>query len=122
MKNQNKPSGITFEVDRTNLYREEAYTDLKSASVRKLIPVRVDGTVDESRQPLFFGHAELISPQGPIPVQAELWAETLEGAFEALPAAMQKAAEEVRRDYDQMMAQRQQQAAQQSKVIHSGGE
>jgi hypothetical protein len=119
MKQQKQPTGITFEVDRTHLYREEAYTDLKSASVRKLIPVHPNGEVDDNRRPLFFGHAELISPQGPIPVQTELWAETLEGAFEALPAAMQKAAEEVRRDYDQMMAQRQQQAEQQAKIAAS---
>ena len=48
--------GIAFMVDKNNLYRDEAYTDLKSASIRKLTPVQADGSPDDSRRMMFFGH------------------------------------------------------------------
>ena len=123
MKNKEQEKSIAFSVDSSSLYRDEAYTDLKSASIRKLTPVKPDGSVDDSRRQLFFGHAELISPQGPIPVQTELKADTLEKAIDALPAAMEKAAEEVRENYNKMYEQQQrQQEMQKSKVIKSGGQ
>lgn len=117
MKNKNQEQGITFVVDKNNLYRDEAFTDLKSASIRRLTPVKPDGTPDESRRLMFFGHAELISPQGPVPIQAELQANSLEGAINELPAAMEKAAEEVRENYNKMVQQQQAQQEQESKVI-----
>ncbi len=118
MKNKNQ--GIKFDVDANNLYREEAYTDLKSATIRKLTPVRRDGSEDESRPVLFLGHAELISPQGPVPIQADLQADTLEKAIASLPDAMEKAAYQVRDEYNRMMEQQRLQQEQQSKTIKSG--
>ena len=38
-------------VDANNLYREESYTDLKVASLKRLVPVTVAGEPDPSRQP-----------------------------------------------------------------------
>ena len=32
--------GIDFTVDQSNLYREEGITDLKVASIRRLIPIK----------------------------------------------------------------------------------
>lgn len=117
MKNKAQGAGIRFEVDLANLYRDEGYTDLKSASIRKLTPIKPDGTEDPSRRILFFGHAELISPQGPIPIEAELNAESLAQAIQVLPEAMEKAAEQVRDEYNQLVAQQEAQQAQSSKVI-----
>ncbi len=111
--------GITFQVDRNNLYREEAYTDLQSATIRKLTPIKLDQTEDPSRKTIYIGHAELISPQGPVPIQADLLATNLEEAIVALPLAMEKAAHEVRDEYNKMVEQQKQQHQAQSKVIKS---
>lgn len=120
MKNKPQGQGISFEVDKTNLYREEGYTDLQSATIRKLTPIKMDGSDDPERKILYIGHADLISPQGPIPIQADLQADSLEDAVKALPSAMEKAAHEVREQYNQMMErQKAQQEAQQSKIIKS---
>lgn len=119
MKDSPKGKGIGFEVDRANLYRDEGFTDLKSATIRKLTPINPDGSDDESRKVLYFGHAELVSPQGPIPIQTELNADSLEKAIEALPAAMEKAAHEVRDQYNQMMEKQKLQQENQSKIISS---
>ncbi len=119
MKNKGKNVGIKFEVDITNLYREEGFTDLKSATIRKLIPIKLDGSEDSSRSVLFFGHAELMSPQGPIPIQAELQADSLEKAIEVLPASMENAAIEMRAEYNKMLEQQRLQQENQSKIIKS---
>lgn len=81
---------IDFTVDKNNLYREENITDLKTASVRCLTPVKIDGTLDKSREKIFIGHTQLMSPQGPLPLQVRLNAATLEEAVDRLPAAMEQ--------------------------------
>ena len=80
---------IDFTVNKENLYREESITDLKTASIRCLTPVRIDGTVDEGREKIFIGHTQLMSPQGPVPIQTRLNAATLDEALDRFPAAMQ---------------------------------
>ncbi|MBU1169937.1 MAG: cytoplasmic protein [Proteobacteria bacterium] len=88
-------SGIDFTVDHTNLYREEAITDLKVASIRVLIPVTIDGSSDTSRKSVYVGHTQLMSPQGPIPIQAQLKADNLDAAIKEFPSAMEEATEQV---------------------------
>jgi len=90
-----QPSEIDFNVDKTNLYREEGYTDLKVASIRKLIPINPDGSEDKGRTPIFIGNTQLMSPEGPLPLQAMIPANNFEEAMEAFPAAMKKAMDEM---------------------------
>ena len=58
-----------IKIDPNNLYKEEAFTDLTFATIRRLTPVKIDGSVDESREAIFTGMTQLMSPNGPIPVQ-----------------------------------------------------
>ncbi|AOY58588.1 MULTISPECIES: hypothetical protein [Desulfococcus] len=83
--------GIDFTVDTRNLYREEAITDFKVASIRRLVPIHADGTEDPSRSPIFIGHTELMSPEGPVPLQARLEADTFKQAMDVFPDAMNQA-------------------------------
>lgn len=80
-------------VDTENLYREESISDLKAATVRQLIPIKVDGSDDESRPRKFIGDTTLMTQMGPIPVQFPLEAETLDKAFELFPDGIKKAIE-----------------------------
>lgn len=80
-----------FTWNKNHLYREESITDLKTGSIRVLIPVKPDGSVDESRDQLFIGHAQLRSPEGMVPLQAELQASHIEEAMEKYPEAMTQA-------------------------------
>lgn len=86
---------LDFTVEKNNLYREENIIDLKSASIRCLTPINPDGTIDESREKIFVGHTQLMSPQGPVPLHAPLKASTLEEAMENFPEAMQHAMAEM---------------------------
>jgi hypothetical protein len=83
-------------IDPHNLYREEAFTDLTYATIRRLTPVKADGSVDEGREPIFTGMTQLMSPNGPIPVQCIIeGARNLEEAALKLPQAIEKAVKEM---------------------------
>lgn len=79
---------MNFKVDETNLYVEEGFTDLKVASIRRLKPVTADGEPDPSRTPIFVGTTQLLTPEGPLPIQAPLMANTLKEALEVFSDAM----------------------------------
>jgi len=100
---------IDFNVDKNNLYREESITDLKVASIRRLIPVKSDGTEDSSRTPVFIGHTQLMSPDGPLPIQSQLAANNIEEALDAFPEAMKQALAEVMERIKKMQEEQQQQ-------------
>jgi hypothetical protein len=80
-------------VDQNNLYREETFTDVKIASIRRLIPVKPDGSQDYTRKSLFIGLTQLVSPRGPIPIQFPIEAKNLKEAMEQFPVAMNQTIE-----------------------------
>lgn len=87
-----QPAKISdVKMDMANLYREEAYTDLKTGSIRKLVPINMDGSEDSAREAVFSGHTQVMSPHGPLPIQGEIKAGTLEEAILAFPQAMEDA-------------------------------
>jgi hypothetical protein len=112
---------IDFAVDRDNLYREENIIDLRAASIRCLTPINPDGTPDASREKMYIGHTQLMSPQGPVPIHAPLAASTLEEAMANFPGAMEQAMEEMIQEA-QRMHQEQERADQQdeSRIIVPG--
>jgi hypothetical protein len=114
--NQNE-NDIDFTVDQQNLYREEAITDMKVASIRRLVPIKADGTDDTSRSSIFMGSTQLMSPEGPLPLQAQLSANNLKEAFEAFPKAMEQALNDMLRRLEQMQRQQQQRRQQDSSRI-----
>ena len=95
-------TGIDFTVDRHNLYREETFTDLKVANIRRLTPVKMDGTVDKTRKTVFVGETNLMTPGGPLPVQAVITAKQLQQAIKRFPEAMQAAVEKLAEEMKKM--------------------
>ena len=121
MSDQRRVDDIDFTVDKNNLYREESITDLKVASIRRLVPVKTDGTEDPARQTIFIGQTQLMSPEGPLPIQSELDAGTIEEALDKFPAAMQRALAEVVEKIKKMQQQQQQSGRQNdSRIIVPG--
>jgi len=90
MHSNDSHSTIDFTVNRNNLYREESFTDVRVAAIRRLTPVNPDGSEDDSRGPIFMGQSQLMTPSGPIMLQSLLDAKTFEESMEKFPAAMQK--------------------------------
>jgi hypothetical protein len=120
MNNSAQPNDVDFTVDKDNLYKEESITDLKVASIRRLVPIKEDGTEDLGRAPIFMGHTQLMSQQGPIPIQAGLTATTLEGAIKEFPGAMKQALDEVIDKIKKLQQQQVQQQRDRSRIIVPG--
>ena len=88
MPSADEINAIELQVNQNNLYLEESFTDLDMASIRRLTPVKANGIKDKSRKPIFVGHTQLITPQGPLPIQSRLEAKNLKEAMEKFPEAM----------------------------------
>ena len=80
-----------MKVDGANLYREEMVTDLKVATIRRLVPITVDGEPDPSRTPVFTGETQVLTQAGPLPVSSKLEANNLKEAIDAFPQAIKEA-------------------------------
>jgi hypothetical protein len=80
-------------VDTSNLYREESVTDLRAATIRQLVPIKLDGSDDPSRTRRFIGDTTLMTQMGPIPVQFPLEATTLAEACAQFPEGIRGAIE-----------------------------
>ncbi len=83
---QNQADEIVF--DKNNLFKEKSYTDLKTGSIKQLIPVKADGTKDESRTNIFMGQTQMMSPSGPLPIQCMIEANNIEEAADKFPEAI----------------------------------
>ena len=92
MSDEEEAQGLgEIRVETGNLYREEVYTDLRVATIRKLVPVLADGSNDTSRPALFSGQTNLMSQAGPLPVECPIDAATLEEATAKFPEAIKEA-------------------------------
>ena len=85
----------SLSIDTANLFREESITDLKAATVRKMVPIKPDGSDDTDRNVKYIGDTTLMTQMGPIPVQFPLEANSLEEAFSLFPAGIKEAVEKL---------------------------
>ena len=98
-----------FIIDRSSLYSEESFTDLKIGTIKRLTPVKADGSEDKSRKSVFVGHTSIMTPNGPLPIQNVIEAKELSQAIkkfpEAMQAAMDRLIEEVKKYQEQEQSQ-----------------
>ena len=88
-----------------NLYREETFTDRQVGSLQRLTPIKPDGTGDDTRQEIYVGQTQLLTPAGTLPLSFEIKASSLNDAVTkfgpsaetALAEAMERL-EELRRE------------------------
>ena len=73
-----------------SLYREEVLTNLREASIHRLVPVRADGSPDPARGTRFVAVAYAETDAGLVPIRFELDARSLEDAIRALPGALHR--------------------------------
>lgn len=84
-----------IQVDQQNLYREESITDLRVATIRRLIPINADGTDDINRPTQYIGSTQIISQMGPLPISAPIEAASLQEAIEKFPQAIKAAVDQM---------------------------
>ena len=102
-------NNLEFTIDRSNLYLEESFTDLKAGTVKRLKPVRPDGSQDKTRKTVFVGHTSILTPNGPLPIQNVIAAKELQQAIKKFPEAMQAAMEQLMEEVKKYQEQEQSQ-------------
>jgi len=85
-----------LEADKTNIYKEEIFSDLKAASIRKITPVKEDGTEDIDRKTIYSAHTQIMTQGGALPISAEVDAQSLGEAFDKFPKAISNEVERLR--------------------------
>ncbi len=106
MSNASGTKLTDIKINPDNLYKEESFTDLTFATIRRLTPVKVDGSIDESRETIFTGMTQLMSPNGPIPVQCLIeGVKNLSEAAAKLPEAIEKTVQAMVAEAEEMRRQ-----------------
>ena len=84
-----------FRFNQSNLYQEEIFTDLSTASIHRFTPVKPNGEMDKNRKILFVGHTRIMTQQGPFPIQFPIDAKNLQQAMDKIPDALEQALEQI---------------------------
>ena len=81
-------------LDPAALYQEEIFTDRRAGTIRRLKPITVDGAIDPSRDVLFSGQTQLLTPAGVLPLVFDIEAKTLDEAITRFPEGVKVALEQ----------------------------
>jgi hypothetical protein len=98
-----KPLEAQMSAD--TLYREDVFTDQRVGTVRRMTPVKSDGSDDASRPLIFIGQATVMTPMGSLPLSFELPAKTLAEAVSQFGPAAQRAIEDAARELQELRRQ-----------------
>ena len=105
-----------IKIDPNALFLEEIFTDRRVGTIRRLTPVKKDGTRDTAKAVLYVGETQVLTPAGALPIGFEIGAGSLEEAAEKFG---QLAREAIERTVKELQELRRQAAS--SIVIPQGG-
>ncbi len=95
----NPETSNEIQMDVSNLYREEVFTDNAVGTLRRLTPVTAGGDNDPTRSVQFIGATQVLTTAGPMPLSFEIKAESLTDAAagfgDAAKQAFEKTMEEL---------------------------
>jgi len=89
-------------LDTSTLYQEETFTDGQVGEIRRLTPVRTDGSRDEARAVRYTGNTQIMTQAGPIPLSFEIEAESLTDAVARFGELARHKLEETTRQLEEM--------------------
>ena len=96
---------LEAQMSADSLYREDVYTDQRVGTIRRMTPVKSDGSDDPSRPLAFVGQATVMTPMGSLPLSFELPAKTLAEAVTQFGPAAQQAIEDAARELQELRRQ-----------------
>ncbi len=95
----NPETSNEIQMDVSNLYREEVFTDNAVGTLRRLTPVTAGGDDDPTRSVQFIGATQVLTTAGPMPLSFEIKADSLidaaAGFGDAAKQAFEKTMEEL---------------------------
>lgn len=92
-------------MDATALYREDIVTDRKVGTIRRMTPLKSDGSDDSARPTLYIGEAQIMTNAGPLPINFEIEAKDLGAAVDQFGDAAKVAVERTMRELQEMRRQ-----------------
>jgi hypothetical protein len=105
-----------LKVDPSALYLEEIFTDRRIGTIRRLTPVKKDGSPDTARPIVYQGETQVLTPAGALPIGFEIGAGSLEEAAEKFGSLAKEAIERTVKELQDLRRQ-----AASSIVIPQGG-
>lgn len=96
---------LEAQMSADSLYREDIFTDQRVGTIRRMTPVKSDGSDDPSRPLVFVGQATVMTPMGSLPLSFELQATTLAEAVTQFGPAAQHAIEDAARELQELRRQ-----------------
>ena len=109
--------GMDASMDPAALYLEEVFSDRRVGTIRRMTPVKTDGTRDMARPVLYIGETQVFMQQlGTLPVGFEIPASTLEEAAKKFGDLAKDAIEKMMRELQELRRQ-----AASSIVVPQGG-
>ncbi len=105
-----------LKMDPAALYREDVFTDRKIGVIRRLTPVNSDGSDDTGRPTLYSGETQILTSVGPLPVNFDIEARSLDEAATGYSEAAKAAVERTVKDLQDLRRQ-----AASSIVVPQGG-
>lgn len=83
-----------LKMDLQGLYMEEVFTDRRVGSILRLTPVDGDGKQDSTREVLYVGQSQIMTPAGTLPLSFEIKAQSLQEAVEKFGDEARKAVDD----------------------------
>lgn len=92
-------------MDADSLYREDIITDRKVGTIRRMIPLKTDGSDDSARPTIYVGEAQIMTNAGPLPINFDIEAKTLGEAVEKFGNSAKEAVERTVRELQELRRQ-----------------
>ena len=100
------PSGTADPaIDPAGLFMEEVFTDRRVGTIRRMTPVKSDGSPDPARPVTYLGEMQLMTPMGSLPIAFEIDAATLDEAVSKFAPLAKSAMEEAARELQELRRQ-----------------
>jgi len=91
-----------IKLDPASLYLEEVFTDRRIGTIRRLTPVKGDGSRDPKREITYLGETQVMSTVGALPISFEIDAVTLDEAAQKFGPAAKEAIERTMRELQEL--------------------
>ncbi|MFO1468327.1 MAG: hypothetical protein U1F35_18105 [Steroidobacteraceae bacterium] len=90
------------QMDATQVYREDTFTDRRVGTIRRMTPVSANGEPDPARPVLYVGQAQIMTPMGALPLSFEIDADSLASAITQFGPAAEAAVQQTMKELQEM--------------------
>lgn len=90
------------QMNAESMYAEDTFTDQAVGQIRRMRPVTADGEPDASRETIYFGVTQMMTPAGALPLNFEIKAGSLSEAVAQFSDLAQESMEQTIKELEEM--------------------